>query len=122
MSSDDEVALSVARHLKRTSKKGIKQDIRRTGPLRSSQAKKGPTAAATDKQWLEQCQQLYSSLPKHSRWAKHKLKVCFAGSVQGPLCWELPTVGQVSEPTVIRNMSTAHYVCAANEQLLYYTA
>lgn len=77
-SGDDELALSVAKHIKRTPVKSSKRDIRRTGPLRSSQTPGRATATAaspTDRAWLQQCQELYNSLPKNSRWVKHKLKV-----------------------------------------------
>jgi hypothetical protein len=84
-SEDDEVALKLSKQLKRAHKASKKQNIRHSGPLRRSQAKDS-TTAATDRQWLQQCQQLYDSLPKNSQWARHKLKVRLS-LTDSVLCW-----------------------------------
>jgi len=76
--SDDEIGLHVSNQLKQSSKRSKKQNIRQSGPLRRT-AGKGKAAASagtvSEKQWLQQCEELYASLPKNSTWAKHKFKV-----------------------------------------------
>lgn len=77
-SSDDEIGLQVSNQIKQSSKRSKKQNIRQSAPLRSTPGKGKAAAAAgtvSDKAWLQQCEELYESLPKNSAWAKHKLKV-----------------------------------------------
>ena len=98
--SEVEVALLVSDRLKTSSKRACKQNIRRAAPLRSPLKATAAAAAVTDKQWLQQCEELYDSLPKNSRWAKHKLKVCLepAGNGYGQ---QLGSVSFVSDAALL---------------------
>lgn len=68
------MALAVSKRVKHVSSRYNKQNMQRSGPLRSRSSSQAKSSTG-EKQWLQQCQELYKSLPQNSKWAKHKLKV-----------------------------------------------
>jgi hypothetical protein len=77
--------MTVGRKHKAAAASAGKRDLRQGGPLRAGlrgrgaphtgSSSGGAGGANDDATWLQQCEQLYASLPKSSAWARHKLKV-----------------------------------------------
>jgi hypothetical protein len=80
--SDDakQVATAQALSASREQKRRIgKRNLRHGGPLKSGTPANTPNRlnssnSSNDKELLQQCQAIYSKLPKRSRYAQHKLK------------------------------------------------
>jgi hypothetical protein len=79
--SDDDEQVATAQSLSATRKKRDgKRNLRHGGPLKlglptcTPSRSKGSNSSNDEQQLLQQCQAIYSKLPKRSRYAQHKLK------------------------------------------------
>lgn len=88
--SEDGDQLATARELsanRKQKQRSAKRNLRRSGPLKSGLPSstpprlKGSSNCNDEEQLLQQCQAVYSKLPKRSRYAQHKLK-CLAKAME----------------------------------------
>jgi hypothetical protein len=75
MELDPGAAARIGKKLQSKAQSAAKRNVRQVTPLKASKPSQRHASADQELQWLQQCQGMYETLPKNSKYAQHKRRL-----------------------------------------------
>lgn len=75
MDLDPSAAARIGKKLQSKAHSAAKRNVRQVTPLKASKPTQRHASAEQELQWLQQCQNMYETLPKNSKYAQHKRRL-----------------------------------------------
>jgi hypothetical protein len=75
MELDPSAAARIGKDLKTKAQSAVKRNLRQVTPLKASKAPQRQGSVEQELKWLQQCRQMYESLPRNSKYAQHKRRL-----------------------------------------------